>query len=196
MGSGSYPQDRYLIPTEDNPIPQHTYPLDYNRAHSGFLVADCRFTQNDGPEIFGSQIFSNMGLNLLFSFTSGVHFTSIDQKRNVLEPINSSITPWSFQLDARLDKSFFIGSLNFNIYLWITNLLNTKNVVGVYNTSGDPYDDGYLNHEEGQKIADEYRINHGPEFEQLYRQVYKAINYNENHFGIPRQIRLGLRINY
>jgi hypothetical protein len=34
--------------------------------------------------------------------------------------------------------------LYFSVYLWIQNLLNTKNIISVYRYTGNANDDGYL----------------------------------------------------
>jgi hypothetical protein len=198
-GSGSYPSDRTFLSTIDGSpsIPIHIGTLGYNRTHSGFLNFDYRFRDNDGPILFGDKIFSNFGINLLFSFMSGYHYTRINQYREPNEPLNFSTTPWSFQLDARIDKSFFIGSLEFNIYLWITNLLNTKNILRVFARTGDPIDDGYLTENEvGASMIDNFRINYGEEYAQFLLDFSRAVYSFEDNFGTPRQIRLGIRINY
>jgi hypothetical protein len=158
------------------------------------LNIDYRFGANDG-----GPILEKMGLNLLFSFNSGFNYTLIDgfgNNRTPLEPINASTTPWAFQLDLRLDKSFDIGPLGMNIYLWVINVLNTQSITNVFPNSGDAYDDGYLSSEEGRAQADGYYINYGADFGQLYEEIYRARSYNAGNFSAPRQIRLGLRINY
>ena len=59
--------------------------------------------------------------------------------------------PWQFDVDMRLDKDFSIKftedakrSLNCNVYLRVENLLDIRNVVGVYAVTGDADSDGYL----------------------------------------------------
>ena len=58
-------------------------------------------------------------------------------------------------MDANLDKNFTITyggkgegeaakTTNLNVYLWIGNLLNTRNVNSVYRFTGVSDDDGYL----------------------------------------------------
>jgi hypothetical protein len=66
----------------------------------------------------------------------------------------------------------------------------------VYAQSGDAYTDGYLATEQGKSRIDGYSVNYGEEFGQLYRDIYETDSYNRGNFSAPRQIRLGLRINY
>lgn len=202
-GTGSNPSSAFRSiwqsPTAEPFFPQQIAPLDFNQAHRGFINLDYRFTDDDGPEILGSKIFSNLGANILFSFNSGFNYTrwsGFFNERIPLEPLNASTTPWIFQLDARIDKTFKIGSLGFNVYLWVQNIFNTQNVVGVFNTSGDAYDDGWLTSVDGASIVEGYRINYGDQAAQMYSDLYKNLTYNAGNFGIPRVIRLGVRLNY
>jgi hypothetical protein len=95
----------------------------------------------------------------------------------------------------RLDKSFFIGPVDFNVYLWVTNVFNTQNVVDVFNTSGDAYDDGWLATETGRTRTDGYAL-YGEDKAALHEKLYRTNQYDATFFGVPRQIRLGIRIDY
>ena len=139
-----------------------------------------------------------MGLNLLFQFTSGFNYTRWDgfgNARTPKESLNFSTTPWTYNLDMKLDKSFLVGPLDLNVYLWITNVFNTQNVVQVFNTSGDAYDDGWLATEEGSSRSDAY-LQYGKEYKRLYDKLYRTLTYDATFFDPPRQIRLGIRLNY
>jgi hypothetical protein len=95
----------------------------------------------------------------------------------------------------KLDKSFMIGPVDFNVYIWITNVFNTQNVVEVFNTSGDAYDDGWLASGQGKTRGDGYAL-YGEDKRALYEKLYRAAIYDATNFDPPRQIRLGFRLNY
>ena len=203
QGTGSTPNEAgravWQSPTATPYFPQQIAPLTFNQTHRGGLNIDYRFAADDGPEILGSKLLENLGLNFLFSFNSGhnyTQFTGFGNSRQPLEALNSSVTPWNFQLDARLDKSFSLGALDINIYLWVINLLDTKNVVDVFGTSGDAFDDGYLASPEGRGKYESYKLTKGLETAELYKQLYLASIYDSDNFGTPRQIRLGIRLDY
>ncbi len=205
QGTGSNPSSGFRqiwqSPTATPFFPQQVAPLDFNQAHRGFLNIDYRFADDDGPSIFGSKWLQNLGANFLFSFTSGFNYTRWDEnsfgnRRAPTEPLNASTTPWTFQLDAKVDKTVSIGPLNANIYVWVVNVLNTKNVVAVNNVSGDAYDTGYLTSPSGAQVVKGIRENYGGQVAQQFVDLYKALNYNSGNFGTPRQIRLGIRLNY
>jgi len=203
QGTGSTPNEAGRViwqsPTSTPFFPLQIAPLTFNQTHRGSINLDFRFADSDGPEVMGSQILSNFGLNLLFSFNSGFNYTRFEgfgNARTPLEALNSSVTPWNFQLDAKIDKSFSLGPLDLNIYLWVINLLDIKNVIGVFGTSGDPIDDGWLASPEGSAVYQNYLVTHGQEAADTYKALYLASIYNSGNFGTPRQIRLGLRLDY
>ncbi len=203
QGTGSTPNEAgraiWQSPTATPFYPVQISPLSFNQTHRGALNVDYRFAADDGPEILGSKVLSNLGLNLLFTFNSGFNYTRFEGFGNArvpLEAVNSSTTPWNFQLDARFDKSFALGPLNLNVYLWVINLLDIKNIVDVFGTSGDAVDDGFLATPEGQAGYNNFLINGGLEAAETYKQLYLASIYDADNFGTPRQIRLGVRLDY
>ena len=97
-------------------------------------------------------------------------------------------------MDLRLDKSFALTSgnkkpLNLNIYLRVANLLNRKNILGVYSATGSPYDDGYLATAEGQSILDGV-VQQGASLD-AYLASYSWIMLNGGFFSLPRRIYVG-----
>lgn len=183
--------------------------LEYNNAVRGNFNIDYRFGQNDGPAAL-----HEFGASLLFTFNSGHPYTRGEggddlegdaRNRSPLEPLNASSTPSIFQVDLRVDKTFRIwDKLSANVYVYVINLFDTRNITNVFLRTGAPDDDGYLNNPElsGKKYE-----NYG----EIWKQMYQAINidYYEQYkaswaqlqtdnylFGPPRQIRLGVRLEY
>jgi hypothetical protein len=202
LGTGSNPSGGFRAiwqsPTATPYFPEQIAPLTFNQTHRGNLNLDYRFSEDDGPSVFGAKALQNFGLNLYLTFNSGYNYTRWDGYGNAhipLEPLNSSSTPWVYQTDIRIDKSFKLGSFKANVYVWIDNLFNRKNVIAVFPNTGDPENDGYLSTADGETQTQVYAA-YGEEHAELYRQLYTAINYNPDNFGPPRQIRLGLKIDF
>lgn len=198
QGTGSTPNEAgravWQSPTASPYFPQQIAPLTFNQTHTGAINIDYRWADDDG-----GAILENLGANLLFTFNSGHNYTQFvgfGNSRTPIESLNSSVTPWNYQLDFRVDKSFLVGPLNLNVYLWVINLLNIQNVVNVFGTSGDAADDGYLASPEGKNIYENYKISEGSEVAEQYKQLYLASIYNPDNYGVPRQIRLGIRLGY
>jgi len=213
QGTGSSPYSAVAGVENATPRPTVISPLTFNQAHRGTLNLDYRFAENDGGPILG-----RLGANLLLTFNSGHNYTrstgSIGQRdaylggiladddprtRKPVEPINSSTTPWNFNIDLRIDKTLRLGEFDMNIYVYVQNLLDTKNVINVYSRTGNAYDDGFLGNpdlsanivrDRGQQYVDMYKaINLGD------RQHYQ-LTQGGDLFGPPRQVRIGFRIEY
>ncbi len=215
-GTGSFPySSRGIVgaPLDGVTIfqPQYISPLEFNNAIRGNVSVDYRFGYQDG-----GPVFQEMGLSLLFTFSSGHPYTrgkgganleGDARDRQPLEPLNSSTTPSTFQLDLRWDKTFRIGEqLKLNVYLWVINVLNTRIVQNVFLRTGSPDDDGYLSDPNlGGVLANTL----GPDFVNLYKAI--NLDYQEQWreattgaeyttrplmFGPPRQVRFGIRLEY
>ena len=189
-----------------------TFPTNADRRHSFNLTLDYRYSEGkdyDGPTIKGVQFLSNTGFALQVNGGSGTPFTAA---RNVSSPIsggnsllqgtyNGSRIPASFRFDLRVDKDFNFtmggkkeGSKGrdafVNVYLQVLNLLNSKNIVGVYNATGNPDDDGYLS---APEWANEINSQIDP---QAYIQMYELYVNNPGFYSMPRHIRVGLSFNF
>ena len=185
-------------------------PLEFNQTHRGSINVDYSFDKNDG-----GPILERMGLNLLFTFNSGHNYTkstgSIGQQgastgalpesdprfSNPLESVNESTTPWVFNLDARWYKDVAIGGLNTEFYVYVQNVLNTRNVLNVYRRTGNAFDDGFLNNPD---LSSGAIAANGQQYVDLYTQAnlvdgraYRNVTGN-NLWGTPRQIRFGVKV--
>ncbi|RLA39972.1 MAG: hypothetical protein DRR06_18205, partial [Gammaproteobacteria bacterium] len=186
----------------------------FNNLHKGSVILDYRFAKNDG-----GPVFNQSGLNFIFNFNSGHPFTlaggaygqtsfarsAVDfetdtRSREPVEPLGSSTTPWNFVFDMRLDKSFdLVNTLSLNIYLEVLNLFDTQNVLNVYSRTGLAEDDGFINNFDAKELESAI-TSYGPEFRDFYNDV--NIKNGETFreigelWGIPRQVRLGLKLSF
>jgi hypothetical protein len=216
QGTGSFPNSARGIvgaPLDGVTIfkPQYISPLEFNNSFRGNINLDYRFGKDDGPSVL-----HEFGLSGLLTFNSGHPYTTGKggadlegdaRDRIPLEALNSSNTPWVFQFDLRVDKTINIfDKLSANIYLVVINLFDTKNIENVFLRTGSTSDDGYISDPAlGGKLAETY----GAEYAALYRAI--NIDYYEQwqnaatgapitttplFYGTPRQIRLGIRLEY
>jgi len=199
-GTGSASNDAFAINWLGNPpvYPTFVAPLSFDQRHTGSVNVDFRTVAGEGPRFLGGHPFGRFGANLLFTFGSGRPYTPGQMRSAVFgsgpaaqnrpqAAINSSYTPFTSQLDFKVDKSFEVGGVDFNVYFWAINILNTKNVRSVYEQSGEPNTDGYLESDPGK--SDIARL--GPNFV----SYYDARVNNPNNYDLPRQYRLGLQFN-
>ena len=205
-GTGSQSGSSFNIAwAEDDPhFPQVIMPLDFDQRHRGTVNVDVRFQDEDGPTLLGGYPLGNVGLSAMFYFHSGSPFTRVvrgDAFSEVfgytmatpLESWNQSSMPWVYQLNTQLDKTFSIGGLDLNVYLWAINLLNTKSATNVFRQTGTPGSDGHTETADGKQRAENYDAKYG---EGEYQRWYQALLTNSGTWGYqaPRQVRLGLKI--
>ncbi len=215
-GTGSTSNTAVGAVEQDAPRPTTINPLDFNQVHRGSINADYRFGRNDG-----GPILQNLGLNMLFTFNSGhpytfarsevgqadaynagVDYMNDTRSRRALEAIGSSTTPFNYNFDLRLDKSFTVTQgLGATVYMRVNNLFNTRNVINVYNATGNAEDDGFIFNENIPQRNSFVNANG-----EQYLDIYEAINIKNgqaywDQLGLqlwdhPRQIFFGLKLNY
>jgi hypothetical protein len=107
--------------------------------------------------------------------------------------------PWQFSVDFQVDRNFdvYFGKektgkpkANLNVYVWVTNLLNTRNVRSVHRFTGIPEDDGYLASAQAQQFINQQN---SPD---SFRNYYSMSVNDPNRLAAPRQIRLGVRFDF
>ena len=160
--------------------------------------------------------FQNAGISLNISARSGTPYSRSSKafsdyvtgtKSQLSGTINGSNMPWIFQCDLRIDKSFTFNLNGKNakdkegnpkgkkpgyltVYLDILNLFNIKNVIYVYEYTGNADDDGYLSAAEyQQQILSQISTD---SFYDLYSiRMQDPYNYSQ-----PIRARLGLQFSF
>ncbi len=190
-------------------------PLDFDRRHAFTLVLDYRYgagTKYNGPTINRKQddgkvktipLLQNTGVNFTFTGGSG---TPYSRSSNIISAVlgggnyqlqgmmNGSRLPWSFRIDSRLDKDIKIKfgkkEAYMNIYLEVLNVLNSKNILGVYRSTGNPDDDGYL-------AASEYQAGINAQVNpETFRLLYSYRVDSPYNYSLPRRIRFGVAFGF
>ena len=214
QGTGSFQNSAFGSVQVNSNAPSVIQPLAYAQTHRGTFILDYRFGKDDG-----GPILQQLGVNLLFTFNSGHPYTpsrpqglgqnsawqgplSLDtRQRRPSGPINSATTPWVYNLDLRIDKTVqMFDKLDVNFYVIVNNVLNTQNVINVYNQTGNAYDDGFLGTADGQNLVQ------NPVYTSRFGDLYRVLNLANresslanlglDNFGTPRQLRAGLLINF
>ena len=73
-----------------------------------------------------------------------------------------------------------------NVYVQVLNLFNTRNILDVYNYTGNADDDGYLTSTQAQAAL--ALANSAAAFSSLYSLRVNA----SSNYSLPRQIRIGV----
>lgn len=195
--TGSGANTNFVIAWQQGNYPTFVSPVDFDQRHTGVLNIDFRTNPDDGPTVFGGKLLGRLGLNALLTFGSGRSYTPVRARTFVFPgtagdiptaAVNSGTMPWTYQLDLKLDKTFTLGGVDFNAYLWAINVTGAENVVGVYPSTGLPDDDGYLDTLAGKQWAKD----NGPNAVALYKLFLD----NPNRYGPPRQLRFGVRFDW
>ncbi|MCE3225940.1 MAG: TonB-dependent receptor [Bacteroidetes bacterium] len=215
-GSGSGVNSGANLATSGQPNLRILQPLDFDQRHSFVLNYDFRFgsgTDYKGPSFKTKagktlQILEDVGFNLSFVLGSGTPYTrwntavplNGNARSSIVGQINGSSKPWSFRTNLRIDKNIALSwgkgegdakkTANLNVYLQVLNLFNTRNVLGVYNYTGNPDDDGYLT--SSQALATLAQTNSAAAFTDMYSIRMN----NPNNFSLPRQTRIGLMFEF
>ena len=124
------------------------------------------------PDDRGIRFLRNTRLSLFYRGNSGYPFTPSTVREIAIGPINSRQRPWIHNIDLRLIKSFRWASLIISPYVEIDNVLDTKNIIFTYVTTGSAKDPG-----------DVWRGT------TTYRD-------RPHYFGPRRQIRTGIQVEF
>lgn len=213
-GTGSGDRSQETLVNNNKPNLRTIFPLSYDSRHLINVSFDYRYDEGaeyNGPKLFGKDILANTGLNLILRARSGEPYSRQEnaipdakfgvQNRNDLEgTFNGSRLPFNFRADLRIDKDF---KLNFgkkegkadryiSVYFLVQNLLNSRNVTGVYGYTGRPDDDGYLTSPAGLSSIEVTNTTDNSGFIDQY--TTKVID--PENFSLPRRTRLGLIFNF
>jgi outer membrane receptor protein involved in Fe transport len=170
-GNNSQPLGGYFDAFAGEEIPHQEYFLDFDQRHKIALNLNFNIPENSGMDIFGMDILSNFNLNVLVKANSGLPYTPyVDPTVRI--DVNSGRKPWTSSVDFRAIKTIPFGGVAAAIFLEITNLMNTENVVYVYSRTGKPFDTG-----ESGLVGSSPDADHNP-----------------SYVGPPRIIKMGVQI--
>ncbi len=196
-GTGSVSNSqRNIAWTTSNP-PKQTSPLDFDQRHKISANFDWRFGKGEGPTVGGGKILQNTGLNVLLTTASGTPYTPVEVYDEVtlaavsttpIGPTNSRYGPWTSTIDLKLDRGFAVGGMNLNAYIWVLNLLDRKNALAVFESSGSAASTNWLDTEAGQAFLAQT----GSSGE----ATYDLAQSNPRLYGNPRLVRFGLGLGF
>ncbi|NNG27290.1 MAG: hypothetical protein HKM87_07165, partial [Ignavibacteriaceae bacterium] len=109
--------------------------------------------------------------NLIVKANSGLPYTPyVDPTVRI--DINSGRKPWTSTVDLRMMQRIEFTGFSTALFLEVTNLFDTENVVFVYSRTGKPFDTGQPG-----------LVGSSPD-----------ANHNPAHIGPPRIIKLGFQV--
>ena len=197
QGTGSVSQTQRNIAWVGTEVPKQTAPLDFDQRHKIAMNVDWRLGKGEGPLWRRWRVLENTGINLLFNVASGTPYTPTKVYTAVTlasvaseptGPLNSRYGPWTSNLDLKATRGFMLGHLNMEAFVWALNVLDTRNPIAVYTSTGSTESTNWLNTDEGQTFVG----TQGSAGEQLYRLAEN----NPNLYSNPRLVRFGVRTNF
>lgn len=193
--------------------PRRDYALEFDETHNAKLSLGC-----DLPGDFELVPLREFNASLLLNYGSGLPYTPrevrrLDAGRRTAE-VNSERMPVRFTADLNAAKYFGVGPVRLGLTCVITNLLNAQTVQWVYGATGLPDDDGYIwtfspanwagtldatllsgtyhparDRDHNGYITDEEEY-------VAYRVAYLDFVDNPINFGAPRQVKVGLNLEF
>lgn len=182
---------------------RNLFPLNFDERHRFVGTLDYRYDSGKrytGPELFGKQILSNAGINFQAIAVSGRPYTATQTPTELggsgyVGSINGARKPWTFTFNARIDKSFDISpKVGLNVYVRVSNLLDRRNIINVYSSTGSAEDDGFLASSRGQDQLNSF-ANSGLPIES-YLASYQWALLNPNYYSLPRRIFIGATLDF
>ena len=201
--ASNQPNLRTVIPLGDLDI-RHNMKMSATWAWAGGKNPVTRKNLYNGPVLWGKEIFKFTSINVIANTYSGGPYTptvravqigAVDRAQIKGRPFGARL-PWQYNFDLNFTKGVQINRENaknplvFNVFLWVNNVLNTWNVLGVFPFTGEPNDDGFLNSPQGQLLV-KTQVD-----AQSYIDLYRLLlNSQTGNWNGPRTIRLGVRFN-
>jgi outer membrane receptor protein involved in Fe transport len=202
LGTGSVSGSQRNIAWTASETPKLSSPLAFDQRHKISANLDFRYGKGEGPMLGATRILENAGLNILLNAGSGTPYTPTTFYNEVTlanvatqptGPLNSRYGPWTFQIDAKLSKSFPLGRQSFDVYVWVLNVFDRDNVNSVYTGSGSAATTNFLNTAEGQAFLETNAATYG---EDVALERYRLAEQDPNLHGNPRLVRLGARLSF
>ncbi|HHH49702.1 MAG TPA: TonB-dependent receptor, partial [Saprospiraceae bacterium] len=185
------------------------FPLSFDERHRFNVAMDYRYgggKRYNGPVLFGKNIFANAGANLQIIAVSGRPYTARKLPsqfggEGTVGALNGARLPWNFTLNLRVDKDIRLytpqdntkSSLDLNVYVRVQNLLDRRNLLGVYGATGSATDDGYLTSSRGQDVLGGFQ---GAGLGDQYLASYTWAMLNPSYFTLPRRIYVGAILDF
>ncbi|MFT5723292.1 MAG: hypothetical protein ACI9JN_000401 [Bacteroidia bacterium] len=211
-GTGSNANSAASLIQSGQPNLRSLFPLSFDNRHTikggislrfGGDSTSSRHLKYKGPRLGKHRILKNMTVSATMQSISGLPYTSIQRAISEAQSANGVVQrsqtkgnpfgsrmPWTNNLDLNIQREFKWGGKTVGVYLLINNVLNTKLINDVYNYTGSPDDDGYLNSPHGLQAA-QSQID-----AETFVMLYKIRMDNPAHFGAPRMVNLGAKLNF
>ena len=180
-GKNSSESADYFARFYNQEIPIQERPLDWDIRHQLTVDADIRAAKGQHPKFGIFTMPDDWTLSVIWQFKSGRPYTPDVRYPGLVlrgkeQPLSNSLRMSGYSdVDVRLDKNFQVWKINYSFIVNVLNIFDTKNVDGVYATTGLAYTNQNNN---GQILTG------------------TAIDANPANYEAGRQIQVGLSLNF
>lgn len=139
--------------------------------------------------------FNGINISAIFNFNTGHPYIKYINFTIPNSGYIEETTPNVSQIDLQIEKRFELyNGLKLDLYFYIINLLDTKNIYEVFSTTGKADDDGFSTMYYSQNYSEE-------RWAQIIQLHQLLVDYNpgggqQTFYGPPRQIGFGIKLNY
>jgi len=195
-GSSTRSSQTAVFRNQDNLAPKVIAPLDFDQRHTGVFTVDFYIPQGEAG------LWQMFNVTALLAFNSGRPYTPVDFwdiiGDNGLSAtntgyVNSAYGPGTFRTDLKITKGIPVGDVVISPYVWIHNVFASENEVKVWRSTGSAFTTDHLNTETGKTTA---LNNFNQTGSNGYEEDYRSLESDPRNFGIPRQIILGLKVDF
>ena len=123
-GKSSSYYSGYYNAWAENIEPTVEWALDWDQPHTFNFNLDFRIPDNDN--LWGLSFLNNTGVNVFFTYGSGMPFTRPQKTKEIR--YNTERMPTTYRTDMKIDKSFTLGRVSPTFFLEVKNLFNRQNL--------------------------------------------------------------------
>ena len=193
--------------------PRRDYALEFDETHNAKVSLGCDF-----PDDFVLLPLRNFTASWLLNFGSGLPYTPREVRRlnagRLTAERNSARMPPRVTADLNAAKYFRLGRLRLGLTCVLTNMFNAQTVQWVYGATGEPDDDGYIwsftpanwaGTLDATLLSGTYHPNRDGNHDGYitdeeeyvaYRMAYLDFVDDPVNYGAPRQIKVGVNIEF
>lgn len=189
---------------------RYVSPLTYDSRHNINLNLTYSYDEGEGPVVNGKHFLQNFNANMIMRARSGEPYTTYQNVvGNAIQGgLNGTRLQWHFGIDMKLDKRFAIRGFSkkqsgttdapivkapryyASVFVYLQNLFNIKDVLGVYPYTSRPDDDGYIASPNGQQY---FATSPSPK---SLQDLYSLYIDNPGFYNSPRRATIGFSFSF
>ena len=165
---------------------EHTWTAHHATARLGYRAGAA-----EGPRVAGVPVLARLrALAALEAYTGGLYYPALNPVPYGSEMLQGAagppeVMPWHVLVHLQAERDVPVRGRLLTAFVQVRNLLDRANARRVYPATGLPDDDGYLN---DARSLDDYPAG------SIERFYYAARVADPLNYGLPREVRLGLRL--